>query len=93
MAAILVCYADLGRIGRSPAAEQLAQGLDAAELAAYACEVWDHWIEAGAQSKTKWVLAFAARCGGEAMTPRLTQAVPLPATGCRPWPSAPTRRR
>lgn len=75
MAAILVCYADLGRIGRSPAAEQLAQGLDAAELAAYACEVWDHWIEAGAQSKTKWVLAFAARCGGEAMTPRLTQAV------------------
>ena len=74
-AALMVAYCDLGRIGRSDTAAQLASDLDEADLAALAHEVYEKWLAEGAQSKTKWVLPFAAAFGGPAMTPKLTRAI------------------
>ena len=73
--ALLVAFCELGRIGRSETAAQLAQGIDRNDLAALANEVYELWLAAGAQSKTKWVLPFAAVYGGPAMIPRLTHAI------------------
>lgn len=75
IAALFVAYADLGRMGRSDTAASIAADLEQKDLAALACEVWELWIKAGAQSKTKWVLSFAAVFGGAAMTPKLIHAI------------------
>ena len=73
--ALLMSYCELGRIGRSETAAQLAQGIDQKDLAALAYEVYERWMAAGAQNKTKWVLPFAAVYGGPAMIPKLTHAI------------------
>lgn len=73
--ALFVAYADLGRMGRSDTAAAIAADLDKKDLEALACEVWELWFKAGAQSKTKWVLPFAAVFGGAAMTPKLIHAI------------------
>ena len=75
IAALFVTYADLGRMGRSDMAASIAADLETKDLEALACEVWELWIKAGAQSKTKWVLSFAAVFGGAAMTPKLIHAI------------------
>lgn len=75
IAALLVAYADLGRMGRSDAAAAIAADLEAKDLESLACEVWELWLKAGAQSKTKWVLSFTAVFGGAAMTPKLIHAI------------------
>ena len=75
IAALFVAYADLGHMGRSGTAAAIAADLNKKDLAALACEVWELWIKGGAQSKTKWVLSFAAVFGGGAMTPKLIHAV------------------
>ena len=73
--AILLSYCELGRIGRSDTAAELARELDASDLQKLATQVYDYWFAAGAQSKQKWVLPFAAVYGGTAMTQRLTKAI------------------
>ena len=75
IAALFVAYAELGRIGRSDTAAAIAADLERKDLEALACEVWEVWMGAGAQSKTKWVLPFAAIFGGAAMTPKLLHAI------------------
>ena len=62
-------------MGRSDTAAAVAADLEPKDLESLACEVWELWIKAGAQSKTKWVLSFAAVFGGAAMTPKLIHAV------------------
>lgn len=74
-AALMVAYCDLGRIGRSETAAELARDIDEADLASLAHEVYEKWLADGAQSKTKWVLSFASAFGGPAMTPKLTRAI------------------
>ena len=74
-AAILVAYCELGRIGRSDTAAELARDIADADLAALAHEVFERWMSAGAQAKTKWVLPFAAVFGGASMTPKLIRAI------------------
>lgn len=74
-AALMVAYCDLGRIGRSDTAAELAKDIDEADLASLAHEVYEKWLAEGAQSKTKWVLPFAAVFGGPSMTPKLTRAI------------------
>lgn len=74
-AALMVAYCDLGRIGRSETAAELAKDLNEADLVSLAHEVYEKWLAEGAQSKTKWVLPFAAAFGGPAMTPKLTRAI------------------
>ena len=73
--AILLSYCELGRVGRSDTAAELAAELDENDLRDLACEVYEHWFAAGAQAKHKWVLSFAAVFGGAAMTPRLQKAI------------------
>ena len=75
IAALFVAYAELGRMGRSDTAAAIAADLNEKDLEALACEVWELWMKDGAQSKTKWVLSFAAVFGGAAMTPKLIHAV------------------
>ena len=74
-AALMVAYCDLGRIGRSESAAEMAKDINEADLASLAHEVYEKWLAEGAQSKTKWVLPFAAAFGGPAMTPKLTRAI------------------
>lgn len=74
-AALMVAYCDLGRIGRSEIAAELAKDIKEADLVSLAHEVYEKWLSEGAQSKTKWVLPFAAAFGGPAMTPKLTRAI------------------
>ena len=73
--AILVSYSELGRIGRSDTAAQLASELDAGDLEKLAVRVYDIWYADGAQARHKWVLPFAAVYGGAAITARLTRAI------------------
>ena len=73
--AILLSYCELGRIGRSDTAAELAKDLDAGDLQKLAVQVYDLWFAAGAQAKQKWVLPFAAVYGGAAMTQRLNKAI------------------
>ena len=73
--AILVSYSELGRIGRSDTAAQLAAELDTGDLEKLALRVYDIWYADGAQSKHKWVLPFACIYGGAAITARLTKAI------------------
>ena len=68
--AILVSYCELGRIGRSDTAAQLAAELDSGDLEKLALKVYDIWYADGAQSKHKWVLPFACVYGGAAITAR-----------------------
>ena len=79
IAALFVAYAELGRMGRSDTAAAIAADLNGKDLEALACEVWELWMKEGAQSKTKWVLSFAAVFGGAAMTPKFLHAI-------RDWP-------
>ena len=74
-AALMVAYCELGRIGRSETAAAMAKDLNEADLVSLAHEVYEKWLAAGAQSKTKWVLPFAAAFGGPTMTPKLTRAI------------------
>lgn len=74
-AALMAAYCELGRVGRSDTAAELAKDLDEGDLAALAHEVYEKWLAEGAQSKTKWVLPFAAAFGGPAMTLKLTRAI------------------
>ena len=74
-AALFVAYCELGSIRRSGTAAALAQGIDAGDLAALANQVFDLWLEAGAPSKTKWILPFAAAFGGPAMTRKLQLSI------------------
>lgn len=73
--AILLSYCELGRVGRSDTAAQLAAHIDANDLSALACQVYEYWYAAGAQAKHKWVLSFAAVFGGASMTQRLKTAI------------------
>ena len=79
--ALFVAYCELGRIGRSETAALLAEGIDEGDLVTLANEVYEIWLAAGAPSKTKWVLAFAAVFGGSAMTQKLRHAI-------QEWPEA-----
>ena len=74
-AALMAAYCELGRIGRSETAAEMARDINEADLVSLAHEVYEKWLAEGAQSKTKWVLPFAAAFGGPAMTPKLTRAV------------------
>ena len=62
--ALLVCYADMSVPGVSPEAALLAAELDEKELGEYVKELFDKWMDAGAEAKKKWVL-YARRSTGE----------------------------
>lgn len=62
--AILLCYSNMVDFGISQEANVLAQDLKKAELENFALEIFMKWIQAGAESKKKWVIYFAGIHGG-----------------------------
>ncbi len=62
--AILLCYSYADGCGVSKNAAILAQDLAKEELAVYVNELFDKWMEAGAEAKKRWVLYAASIHGG-----------------------------
>ena len=61
----------MGKPGISADAAFLAEDLESQELAAYVGELFDKWMEAGAEAKKRWVLFAASIHGGSDIIQRL----------------------
>lgn len=79
--AIWLSYSSMNPCGVSPTAKILAQELDESEFALYANELFDRWMEAGAESKKRWVLYAAAIHGGTDIVEKLKHQI-------SEWPQA-----
>lgn len=64
MQALMLCYSNMTTLGRCENAILLANELKQDELNKFAAEIFSKWLNAGAESKKKWVLYFAAIHGG-----------------------------
>ncbi|MBV7273890.1 DUF4132 domain-containing protein [Clostridiaceae bacterium UIB06] len=60
---MLLCYASCVEIGLSSEALKVGELLDKKDLSKFALEVLQRWLDAGAESKKKWVLPFASVYG------------------------------
>ncbi len=69
--AILLCYASMGKPGVSQEAKLLAEALSEADLAVYMGELFDKWLEAGAEAKKRWVLYAVSIHGGSEIISKL----------------------
>lgn len=79
--AICLCYSSMGKYGISQSAASLADALKPEELAVYVNELFDKWLEAGAESKKRWVLYAAAIHGGTDIVKKLHHHI-------QEWPQA-----
>lgn len=74
--AILLCYAGAGtNPGVNRDAEFLAQELDKEEFSLYVNELFDRFMEQGAEAKKKWVLYAASIHGGSLMVKKLYRQI------------------
>ncbi|MGN0393992.1 MAG: hypothetical protein ACI4EF_01390, partial [Coprococcus sp.] len=62
--AIFLSYDSMKTYGVSKNAELLAEDLNPEEFAVYVNELFDKWLEAGAEAKKRWVLYVSAIHGG-----------------------------
>ena len=69
--ALLLCYSSMGKPGINKDAALLAEDLEPQELAVYVGELFDKWMEAGAEAKKRWVLFAASIHGGSDIIQRL----------------------
>ncbi len=69
--ALLLCYCSMTKPGISKDAALLAEDLNPQELAVYVGELFDKWMEAGAEAKKRWVLYAASIHGGSDIIKRL----------------------
>ena len=69
--ALLLCYCSMTKPGISKDAALLAEDLNSQELAVYVGELFDKWMEAGAEAKKRWVLYAASIHGGSDIIKRL----------------------
>lgn len=65
--ALLMSFAGMDRCGVSETGKAIAGQMDEKDLSVFVQEVFGRWLDLGAQAKTKWVLYFAAVCGGESI--------------------------
>ena len=79
--AVLLCYALQEKGGVSKNAAHLTEVLDKAEFARYVNELFDKWMEAGADAKKRWVLYAASIHGGEDIIQKLHHEI-------QEWPQA-----
>ena len=79
--AIFLSYSGMSPCGVSPNAATLAEALDEREFAVYANELFDKWMEAGAESKKRWVLYAASIHGGAEIVKKLHHQI-------QEWPNA-----
>ncbi len=73
--AVLLCYASQGKCGISQNAAVLAQDLNQEELAVYVNELFDKWLEAGAEAKKRWVLYASSIHGGTEIIRKLQHQI------------------
>ncbi|MDE6202248.1 MAG: DUF4132 domain-containing protein, partial [Lachnospiraceae bacterium] len=73
--AVLLCYASAGRCGISQNAAILVQDLNQEELAVYMNELFDKWLEAGAEAKKRWVLYASSIHGGPEIIRKLQHQI------------------
>ena len=73
--AVLLCYASAGRCGISQNAAALSQDLNQDEFAVYVNELFDKWLEAGAEAKKRWVLYAASIHGGQEIIRKLQHQI------------------
>ncbi len=64
VAAVMLAYASMPIPGVSAEAGAIASTLEASSLSLYATDVFQRWLDDGAQAKKKWVLYFASIHGG-----------------------------
>ena len=69
--AIFLCYTAMSPCGVNKSAASLAKDLDEREFAVYVNELFDKWMEAGAEAKKRWVLYAAAIHGGDDIVKKL----------------------
>ncbi len=79
--AIFLCYAGMSPCGVSPSAAMLAEALNEKEFEVYVNELFDKWMEAGAESKKRWVLYAASIHGGGEIVKKLHHQI-------QEWPNA-----
>lgn len=69
--AILLCYTGMNTPGISKDAKLLAEALNEAELAILVNELFDKWLEAGAEAKKRWVMYASSIHGGSDIVKKL----------------------
>ena len=79
--AILLCYSSVDGCGVSKKADILAENLQSEELARYVNELFDKWLQSGAEAKKKWVLYAASIHGGDKIVQKIQHQV-------QEWPKA-----
>lgn len=79
--AVFLCYAGMSPCGVNANAKLLAEGLNQREFAVYVNELFDKWMEAGAESKKRWVLYAASIHGGDDIVKKLHHQI-------QEWPNA-----
>lgn len=79
--AVFLSYSSMSPCGVNASAATLAEELDQREFAVYANELFDKWMEAGAESKKRWVLYAAAIHGGDEIVKKLQHQI-------QEWPQA-----
>ncbi len=73
--AICLCYSTMSPYGVNPSAASLAETLNEREFAVYVNELFDKWLEAGAESKKRWVMYAAVIHGGDDIVKKLYQQI------------------
>lgn len=72
---ILYCYASFSLCGISRDAQELAKELVPDEFAFYMNELFDKWVDTGAEPKKRWVIYASAIHGGEDIIERLKRQI------------------
>ncbi len=73
--AILLCYSSMTTCGVNKDAAALASELDEKEFAIYVNELFDKWLELGAEAKKRWVLYAASIHGGTDIIKKLQHQI------------------
>lgn len=73
--ALLICYSSINNIVISNDGNKMAGKLNKTDLELFANEIFDRWLESGAESKKKWVLAFSAIYGGDEIVRKLNKNI------------------
>lgn len=73
--AVLLTYSGMKLPGYNKEVFLLTDKLNKGELAVYVNELFDKWLEAGAQAKQKWVLFASAIHGGSAITEKMKRQI------------------
>ena len=73
--AIFLCYCSMSPCGVNQSAAALARDLNEREFAVYVNELFDKWMEAGAEAKKRWVLYASAIHGGDDIVKKIYRQI------------------